>query len=163
MIVNIATITTMSNINTQVFLGGSCNPTTWRKDIAIPRLEAEGISFYNPQVEDWHEGLVQLEAEAKAESEILLFVIDKDTRAIASILEATEYTVAGRNVFLVVDNMVDGVEVDGEQITGRQLKDLNRARAYLRDLASRHSNAMVFETIEQAVHAAVAQLCDTTT
>lgn len=163
MIENIATITTMSNINTQVFLGGSCNPTTWRKNSAIPVLEANGVSFYNPQVEDWHEGLVQLEADAKAESEILLFVIDKDTRAIASILEATEYTVAGREVFLVVDNMGDGVEVDGEQITGRQLKDLNRARAYLRDLVSRYSNARIFGTVEEAVQAAVAQLCDTPT
>ena len=31
-----------------VFLGGSCNPTSWRKDIVIPRLLKEGISFYNP-------------------------------------------------------------------------------------------------------------------
>ena len=33
-----------------VFLGGSCNPTTWRKDIAIPLLDAAGSSYYNPQV-----------------------------------------------------------------------------------------------------------------
>ena len=34
----------------QVFLGGSCNPTTWRKSIVIPELEANGITYYNPQV-----------------------------------------------------------------------------------------------------------------
>ncbi len=142
----------------QIFLGGSCNPTTWRKDTAMPSLEAADVTFYNPQVDDWHEGLVQLEADAKAESEILLFVIDGQTRAIASILEATEYTMAGRNVLLVIDNMVDGIELDGEKVTGRQLKDLNRARSYLRDLASRHDNARVFETLEQAVQAASAEL-----
>ena len=38
----------------QVFLGGSCNPTTWRKDIAIPMLEAAGVAFYNPQMPDWY-------------------------------------------------------------------------------------------------------------
>lgn len=32
----------------EVFLGGSCNPTTWRADTAIPALQREGISFYNP-------------------------------------------------------------------------------------------------------------------
>lgn len=32
----------------EVFLGGSCNPTTWRKDVAIPALDELGISFYNP-------------------------------------------------------------------------------------------------------------------
>lgn len=31
-----------------VFLGGSCNPTTWRKDLAIPYLQDAGVSFYNP-------------------------------------------------------------------------------------------------------------------
>jgi sodium-dependent dicarboxylate transporter 2/3/5 len=32
----------------EVFLGGSCNPTTWRADVAIPALQKLGISFYNP-------------------------------------------------------------------------------------------------------------------
>lgn len=32
----------------EVFLGGSCNPTTWRADVAIPALNKLGISFYNP-------------------------------------------------------------------------------------------------------------------
>lgn len=32
----------------EVFLGGSCNPTTWRADVAIPALTQLGISFYNP-------------------------------------------------------------------------------------------------------------------
>lgn len=31
-----------------VFLGGSCNPTTWRKDLAVPYLQEAGVSFYNP-------------------------------------------------------------------------------------------------------------------
>lgn len=31
-----------------VFLGGSCNPTTWRQDLAIPYLQDAGVSFYNP-------------------------------------------------------------------------------------------------------------------
>ena len=35
---------------TDVFLGGSCNPTTWRRDTAMPQLEAAGTTYYNPQV-----------------------------------------------------------------------------------------------------------------
>lgn len=34
----------------EVFLGGSCNPTTWRADVAIPALNELGISFYNPVI-----------------------------------------------------------------------------------------------------------------
>lgn len=37
-----------SNAAPEVFLGGSCNPTTWRADVAIPTLGKLGISFYNP-------------------------------------------------------------------------------------------------------------------
>ena len=33
-----------------VFLGGSCNPTTWRVDLAVPFCDEHGISLYNPQV-----------------------------------------------------------------------------------------------------------------
>lgn len=32
----------------EVFLGGSCNPTTWRADVAIPTFNRLGISFFNP-------------------------------------------------------------------------------------------------------------------
>lgn len=32
----------------EVFLGGSCNPTTWRSDVAIPTLDQMGITYYNP-------------------------------------------------------------------------------------------------------------------
>lgn len=39
---------TDSNSTPEVFLGGSCNPTTWRADVAIPTLQQLGISFYNP-------------------------------------------------------------------------------------------------------------------
>lgn len=31
-----------------VFLGGACNPTTWRKDVAIPFLEENHIPYFNP-------------------------------------------------------------------------------------------------------------------
>lgn len=139
---------------TQVFLGGSCNPTTWRKDIAIPVLEAAGFTFYNPQVDNWMPDLVEIEAKAKAEAENLLFVIDGQTRAIASILEATEYICSGRTVVLVVDDMQDKTVVDGQTVTGREFKDLNRARAYLRDLAKRH-DVGVFPSVKDAVGAIV--------
>lgn len=39
---------TDGNAAPEVFLGGSCNPTTWRADVAIPTLQNLGISFYNP-------------------------------------------------------------------------------------------------------------------
>lgn len=134
----------------RVFLGGSCNPTTWRKDVAIPILEAAAVSYYNPQVDDWSPELVAIEAKAKEEAETLLFVIDSQTRAIASILEATEMIMSGRDVVLVIDQIADGTEIGGQKVTGSELKDLNRARTYLMDLAMRH-HVDVFACVADAV------------
>lgn len=139
----------------QVFLGGSCNPTIWRKDIAIPRLTRAGITFYNPQVDDWHEGLVKLENDAKANADVLLFVIDNVTRAVASIAEAAFYIGKGRKVVLVVqtfmdgDFMVNGLET-GNGILKGEMKDLNRGRTYITDIA-KQSGVPVFGTVDEAV------------
>jgi hypothetical protein len=130
-----------------IFLGGSCNPTTWRPDIAIPLLESAGVEYYNPQVEDWGPELVAIEAAAKEEADVLLFVIDSQTRAIASMLEATEYICTGRHVVLVI-------EYPSTAFTGSELKDLGRARAYLRDVAQRH-NVPVIDSIQAAVEIAI--------
>lgn len=147
----------MHGSSCNVFLGGSCNPTTWRFDIAIPRLSQAGVGFYNPQVDDWHEGLVTLEANAKQEADSLLFVIDGQTRAIASMIEATEFIAAGRHVVLVIANIPDGTVIDGQTISGRELKDLNRARTYLRDVAARWNRTELLDTVEQAVESLIAR------
>lgn len=39
-----------TTVGPEVFLGGSCNPTTWRADVAIPKLNELGITFYNPVI-----------------------------------------------------------------------------------------------------------------
>ena len=46
--------------NYEVFLGGTCGQSTWRKDIAIPHLQRSGITFFNPQQDDWHPGLATI-------------------------------------------------------------------------------------------------------
>lgn len=84
----------------QIFLGGSCNPTTWRQNVAIPFLEANGLSYYNPQVDNWTPEVVNLERYAKQSAQILLFVIDKQTRSTTSLIESA--FMAGENKSLVL-------------------------------------------------------------
>ena len=79
----------------EVFLGGSCNPTTWRADVARPTLNTLGISFYNPQVSDWTPDLIELEHRAKEKARVLFFVMDSETRATAGAIEAAH--IAGLN------------------------------------------------------------------
>lgn len=53
----------------EVFLGGSCNPTTWRADVAIPTLDKLGISFYNPVSE--HTGSLATRGQNKMGSSLV--------------------------------------------------------------------------------------------
>jgi hypothetical protein len=131
----------------KVFLGGSCNPTTWRVDEAIPILSSAGLSFFNPQVDNWSQELVLVESLIKSNCETLLFVIDSETRAIASMIEASEYICSGRDVVLVVKNLPSssadghggGVAAVNKEVLGpAQVRDLNRARSYVTDVAQRH-------------------------
>ena len=71
----------------EVFLGGACDPTTWRFDVAMPILEAAGVSFYNPQVKEWHSGLIALENNAKAGADVLIMVLSRKTRGLATLVE----------------------------------------------------------------------------
>jgi len=142
----------------EVFLGGSCNPTTWRKDLAIPMLNRAGVTFYNPQVDDWHEGLIALEAKAKAQAPVLLFVIDKHTRALSSMVEVAELIAVGRKTITVIQDIDENDLVAGERISGSQLKDLNRCRAYLADVVMRHGRletGIVYKNISKALQACV--------
>lgn len=59
----------------KVFLGGTCNNTTWR-DKLIPMLEEAGIDYFNPVVEDWTEDCQAEEERQKwEECDIHLYVV----------------------------------------------------------------------------------------
>merc|ERR1712093_774308 len=142
----------------EVFLGGSCNPTTWRRDVAIPKLESAGVSYYNPQVPDWHEGLMKLEAAAKAEASMMLFIVDNMTRGLVSLIEIAELVTEGRTVVLLVQDIAEGAEIEGEVVSASERKDLNRVRTYVKDLVERRreqGNVSLCATMDEAVAWAV--------
>uniref|UniRef100_A0A6G1SJ05 Uncharacterized protein n=1 Tax=Aceria tosichella TaxID=561515 RepID=A0A6G1SJ05_9ACAR len=86
----------------QIFLGGSCNPTTWRQSVAIPYLEMNGITYYNPQVDNWTPELVKTERHAKQSAQVLLFVLDEQTRSTVSLVESAFMAGEGKKLVLVI-------------------------------------------------------------
>ena len=125
----------------RIFLGGMCGKTTWRRGL-IPELEKHGLEYYNPQVDEWHEGIIAIEKEEKEKCDVLLFVIGRDTRGTASCAEAAYYIGRGRNVALVIEVYPETPE------TLDEARDLNRCRAYLRDFAESHAATVrVFDDV----------------
>ena len=71
----------------QVFLGGACGLTTWRKDISIPLFEAAGVTYHDPQMPlgAWKEDDQFEEMDRKDACLVQLFVINGATRGVASV------------------------------------------------------------------------------
>ncbi|KAG5893114.1 hypothetical protein JTB14_019317 [Gonioctena quinquepunctata] len=122
------------NNRCDVFLGGSCNPTTWRADTAIPELQKQGITFYNPQVSFWAPELVAQEYDAKQAASILLFVIDSQTRSTVGMIEVAYLVASGRCVVVVAQPYERGQSIMGEIITDGEYRDLVDGQKTLLDL-----------------------------
>lgn len=66
-----------------VFLGGTCNGSTWRDKI-IPKLT---IDYFNPVVEDWNEEAYNNELKHRKEDDFLLYVITPKMTGVYAIAE----------------------------------------------------------------------------
>lgn len=132
----------------QVFLGGACGLTTWRQDITIPLMEAAGVTYHNPQMPlgAWKEDDQFDEMRRKDECLVQLFVINGDTRGVASVAEVAYLIGARKPVAIVMEDIKAGADVYGATIDSVEADDLNRGRIYVRAMADRH-NIPIFTDI----------------
>lgn len=70
----------------KVFLGGTCNNSTWRKDL-IPKLK---IDFFNPVVEDWTPECMEEELRQREQCDICLYTISSEMKGVYSIAEVVD-------------------------------------------------------------------------
>ncbi|XP_053981913.1 uncharacterized protein LOC128894241 isoform X3 [Hylaeus anthracinus] len=136
----------------EVFLGGSCNPTTWRSEIAIPTLQSLGITYYNPQVSQWGPELIAQEYEAKQTAKVLLFVIDNQTRNSAGIIEAAQLAATRReSLILVIYPYRQGQTILGETVSTQEYQDLMNGLLVLEYLMERQ-RIPIFESVSVALN-----------
>ena len=140
----------------QIFLGGTAGHSTWRKKIAIPILEAEGVTYFNPQlgVGEWTPAHQKIEAEAKEQAAVWLFVVSEETRGVASLVEAAYCIGRGGKLALVVREIEEDDLFDDLTLGELERKDLNRGRAYLIEVATQNG-VPVFEDVTEATKYAV--------
>lgn len=70
----------------KVFLGGTCNNSTWREDL-IPKLT---INYFNPVVKDWTPECQAIEEAEKAIADTVLYVITPLMTGVFSIAEVVD-------------------------------------------------------------------------
>lgn len=72
----------------KVFLGGTCNGSTWRKEL-ISMLD-EGVGYFNPVVDEWNEEAAQRELRERANDDYLLYVLTPLSESIYSVAEVVD-------------------------------------------------------------------------
>ena len=124
------------------------------------------------QVDEWYPELIEVEEQAKEVSRPLhftplthslplqaasrlLYVIDDQTRAVASMIEAADFVGSSRDVLVVVNDITgDAPMIGGDRLSRREVEDLNRGRAFVRSITDK-SGCLVEETVQEAVTALV--------
>ena len=126
-----------------VFLGGSCNPTTWRQDVAIPYLKEHNITYYNPQCPNWVPEMIELEHQAKQTSKVLLYVLSNQTRNVVTMMEIAYLAGCsadrGHKLVVVLEHYPEsGVTVNmGEALSSTELDNLESGVITVHDLIER--------------------------
>ena len=121
----------------KVFLGGTCNNSTWRNEL-IPMLN---IDYFNPVVEDWTpECQAEEERQKNEECNYQLYVITPKMTGFFSIAEVVESAITrqDKTVFCVLTKD-EGLEFDKAQV-----KSLNAVKNMIRKY-----NAVCCDTLEE--------------
>ena len=69
-----------------VFLGGTCNGSTWRDDL-IPMLDSSTVSAFNPVVEEWDEKAQAEEDFHKENDDFTLYTLTPEMVGVYSVFE----------------------------------------------------------------------------
>lgn len=123
----------------KVFLGGTVNGSTWRKEL-IPLLK---IDYFDPVVDDWDEAAFQRELLEREHCDYCLYVITPKLRGVYSIAEAVDDSNKrpGKTLFCFL-NEDQGLTFDSHQLKAlkktAQMIEENGGKVFdsLADLAS---------------------------
>ena len=73
----------------KVFLGGTCNGSTWREEM-IRFLDEYGIDYFDPVVDDWNEEAKAREREEREGCDFCLYCITPKMKGVYSIAEVVD-------------------------------------------------------------------------
>ncbi len=75
------------------------------------------VSAFWFQVDDWSEDLVEIEERAKQNAQLLFFVIDDQTRGVASLVEISYLVATSRPILVVMRDFTENTRIDGRPLT----------------------------------------------
>lgn len=122
-----------------VFLGGTCNGSTWRSQI-IPLLTCD---YFDPVVSEWNEAARARELDARAHADIVLYALTPLMEGCYSVAEAVDDSnKRPASTVMVLLAAPDG----GKEFTSHQLRALRQTGELVK-----RNGAAYFESLEEAV------------
>lgn len=105
---------------TRVFLGGTCNESTWRDEL-IPMLE---IDYFNPVVDDWTPACQEEEIRQRQICSFVLYVVSKEMTGVYSIAEVVDDSnkQAAKTVFCVLSEGFTEGQIRSLHAVGKMVK-----------------------------------------
>lgn len=109
----------------KVFLGGTCNDSTWRDEL-IPTLK---MDYFNPVVEDWTPSDQEEEIKQRATCDYVLYVITPKMKGVYSIAEVVDDSNKrpDKTIFCVLSN--DG----SDEFDVSQMKSLDMVKNMVKE------------------------------
>lgn len=107
-------------------------------------------------MDHWSQDLIEIEHAAKENANVLLFVIDSQTRNVVSDVETAFLAGHHKNLVLVIhpQDAVAGSVVAGERISCQEAQDIRDALTVLHQIAA-NQGITVFDNITQALNQVV--------
>ena len=93
-------------MNNKVFLGGTCNNSTWRNNL----IKLLTCSYFNPVVEDWTEECYLEELQQRKSCDYCLYVITPNMTGVYSIAEVVDDSNKRpkKTLFCILDTDING-------------------------------------------------------
>ena len=102
----------VTKINTRVFLGGTCNGSTWRDDM----IKMLTIDYFNPVVENWTEAYMDQEIWEREHCDVVLYAVTPKMTGVYSIAEVVDDSnkQPGKTVLILLQKDIDKVFDKGQ-------------------------------------------------
>lgn len=132
-------------------LFGTCGESKWRNPF-IKEYEKRGISYFNPQVDDWNESLAEIEAKHLAEDKVILFPVTSETYGMGSLSEVGFSILNAiklddrRDFVILIDNQLND-NLEDAKLRKESLRSRALVMAHLKKL--RLDNVYLVETLEE--------------
>ena len=100
-------------MNKKVFLGGTCNGSTWRNRL-MSYLDKYDVDYFNPVVDNWNDDARENELMERKECDVLLYTITPKMTGVYAIAEAVDDSnkCPDKTVFIILRTDDDEIFTD---------------------------------------------------